>query len=195
MNKEPLKEFIKANIPHIPIDEQSLQLIADQFEEKTLQKDDYLLKEGKVSAYYFLSTGFLRVFTFDTEGTEVTTYFYSQNRVVFDAASFFLKAPSSENIQAMTECKVYMTDFEKLNMLFHSVPAFREFGRKILVQEFVAYKQRTLAMINQSAEKGYLKLMETNKDIFQYAHLSHIASYLGISERTLNRIRQNFTKK
>lgn len=195
MNKEPLKEFIKTNIPHIPIDEQSLQLIADQFEEKTLQKDDYLLKEGKVSAYYFLSMGFLRVFTFDTEGNEVTTYFYSQNRVVFDAASFFLKAPSSENIQAMTECKVYMTDFEKLNMLFHSVPAFREFGRKILVQEFVAYKQRTLAMINQSAEKGYLKLMETNKDIFQYAHLSHIASYLGISERTLNRIRQNFTKK
>jgi CRP-like cAMP-binding protein len=195
MNKEPLKEFIKANIPHIPIDEQSLHLIADQFEEKTLQKDDYLLKEGKVSAYYFLSTGFLRVFTFDTEGNEVTTYFYSQNRVVFDAASFFLKAPSSENIQAMTECKVYTTDFEKLNMLFHSVPAFREFGRKILVHEFVAYKQRTLAMINQSAEKGYLKLMETNKDIFQYAHLSHIASYLGISERTLNRIRQNFTKK
>lgn len=195
MNKEPLKEFIKTNIPNIPIDEKSLQLIADQFDEKTLQKDEYLLKEGKVSAYYFLSTGFLRVFTFDTEGTEVTTYFYSQNRVVFDAASFFLKAPSSENIQAMTECKVYMTDFEKLNMLFHSVPAFREFGRKILVQEFVAYKQRTLAMINQSAEKGYLKLMETNKDIFLYAHLSHIASYLGISERTLNRIRQNFTKK
>lgn len=195
MNKEPLKEFIKTNIPHIPIDELSLQLIADQFEEKILQKDDYLLKEGKVSAYYFLSTGFLRVFTFNTEGTEVTTYFYSQNRVVFDAASFFLKVPSSENIQAMTECKVYMTDFEKLNMLFHSVPAFREFGRKILVQEFVAYKQRTLAMINQSAEKGYLKLMETNKDIFLYAHLSHIASYLGISERTLNRIRQNFTKK
>jgi DNA replication protein DnaC len=50
-------------------------------------------------------------------------------------------------------------------------------------------------MINQSAEKRYLKLIETNKDVFQFAHLSHIASYLGISERTLNRIRQNFTKK
>jgi DNA-binding MurR/RpiR family transcriptional regulator len=65
----------------------------------------------------------------------------------------------------------------------------------MIVQEFVEYKQRTLAMINQSAEKRYLKLIETNKDVFQFAHLSHIASYLGISERTLNRIRQNFTKK
>ncbi len=65
----------------------------------------------------------------------------------------------------------------------------------MIVNEFVVYKQRTLAIINQSAEERYLKLIETNQDVFQYAHLSHIASYLGISERTLNRIRQNFTKK
>lgn len=195
MDKSALINFIKANTPNIPIDEQSLQIIADQFEEKTFQKGDYLLKEGKVSAYFFLLEGFLRVFTFDTDGNEVTTYFYSQNRVVFDAASFFLKLPSTENIQAMTACKVHVTSFEKLNKLFHSVSVFREFGRQMIVQEFVAYKQRTLAMINQNAETRYLKLIETNHDVFQYAHLSHIASYLGISERTLNRIRQNFVKK
>jgi len=195
MDKIELINFIKTNIPNVPIDEHSLQLISEQFEEKIFQKDDYLLKERKVSDYYFLSTGFLRVFTFDTDGNDVTTYFYSQERVVFDAASFFLKLPSTENIQAMTECKVCVTNFEKLNQLFHSVAVFREFGRQMIVQEFVAYKQRTLAMINQSAEMRYLKLIETNKDVFQYAHLNHIASYLGISERTLNRVRQNFTKK
>lgn len=195
MDKSALINFIKTNVPNVPIDEQSLQLIADQFEEITLQKDDYLLNEGKISNYYFLTEGFLRVFTFDTEGNEITTYFYSQERVVFDAASFFLKLPSTENIQAMTECKIFVTNFEKLNHLFHSIAAFREFGRQMIVQEFVAYKQRTLAMINQPAEKRYLNLIERNKDVFQYAHLSHIASYLGISERTLNRIRQNFTKK
>lgn len=195
MNKAPLINFLKTNIPNIPIDEHSVQVIANQFEEKTFQNEDYLLKEGKVSDYYFLSEGFLRVFTFDTEGNEVTTYFYSPNRIVFDAASFFMKLPSTENIQAMTPCKLYATNFEKLNQLFHSVAGFREFGRQMIVKEFVAYKQRTLAMINQSAEQRYLKLIEANKDVFQHAHLSHIASYLGISERTLNRIRQNFTKK
>jgi CRP-like cAMP-binding protein len=195
MKSSTLVNFIKTNIPNVPIDEQSLLIIAEQFEEKRLQKDDYLLKEGKISGYFFLSEGFLRVFTFDTDGNEITTYFYSKDRVVFDAASFFLKIPSTENIQAMTECKVYVTNFEKLNQLFHSVAAFREFGRQMIVNEFVAYKQRTLAMINQSAEERYLKLIETNKDVFQYAHLNQIASYLGISERTLNRIKQNFTKK
>lgn len=195
MDKSGLLNFVRKNIPNVPLDEQSLQIIADQFEEKTLQKDDYVLKEGKISAYHFLEDGLLRVFTFDSEGNEVTTYFYSQQRVVLDVASFFLKTASTENIQAMTNCKIYSTDFAKLNKLFHSVAAFREFGRQMLVNEFVAYKQRTLAMINQSAEQRYLTLIETNKDIFQNAQLKYIASYLGVSERTLNRIRQNFTKK
>jgi hypothetical protein len=62
----------------------------------------------------------------------------------------------------------------------------------MLVKEFVAYKQRTLAMINQTPEQRYLNLIESNNDVFQYANLNQIASYLGISERTLNRIRQNF---
>ena len=195
MDKPALINFIKANIPNIPADAQSLEIIADEFEEKTFEKDEYLLKEGKVSGYFFLSEGFVRVFTFDMEGNEITTYFYSNNRIVFDAASFFLKLPSTENIQAMTACTVYVTNFEKLNALFHSVAAFREFGRQMIVQEFVAYKLRTLAMINQSTEQRYLKLIETHQDVFQHAHLSHIASYLGISERTLNRVRLSFTKK
>jgi len=195
MDKEPLLDFIQNNIPNIAADRQSLITIADEFEEKNFAKNDYLLKQGKVSGYFYLAEGFLRAFTFDTEGNEVTTYFYSQGRVVFDASSFFLRISSTENIQAVTECKGFFTTFEKLNTLFHNVPEFREFGRLILVKEFVAYKQRTLSMINISAEERYQNLINTNKEIFQYAPLKHIASYLGISERTLSRIRNEFTKK
>ncbi len=195
MDKEHLINFIKENIPNVPVSSQSLISIAEQFDEKTYKQGSYLLKEGKVSDYFYLSEGFLRVFTYDTDGNEITTYFYSRGHIVFDASSFFLRIPSTENIQAVTECKGYLTNFERLNALFHQVPEFREFGRQIIVKEFVAYKQRTLAMINQSPEKRYLKLMERNEDIFKYAQLKHIASYLGISERTLNRIRLNFAKK
>lgn len=195
MNKEPLIDFIKKNIPNISVNRMALLIIAEQFDERAFKKNDYLLKSGKVSDYFFLSKGFLRAFTFDTEGNEVTTYFYPKDRVVFDASSFFLRIPSSENIQAVTDCIVYSTNFNKLNSLFHSVPEFREFGRQMLVKEFVAYKQRTLAMINKSAEERYDDLINENIDIFQFAPLKYIASYLGISERTLNRIRRDFAKK
>jgi ribosomal protein L10 len=80
-------------------------------------------------------------------------------------------------------------------MLFHSIPEFREFGRAMLVKEFSMYKQRTLSLINQTAEERYKELISTGKEIFQYAQLKHIASYLGITDTSLSRIRREFSKK
>jgi CRP-like cAMP-binding protein len=194
MEKEPLISFIEKNIPNISVTQIGLETIAQQFDEINLFKNEYLLKQGKVSDYYYLAEGFVRAFTFDTNGNEITTYFYPQGRVAFEAASFFLRQPSTENLQAITTCKVYTTSFEKLNLLFHSVPEFREFARAMLVKEFVAYKQRTLSMINKSAEDRYSDLLSNNREVFQYAQLKHIASYLGITDTSLSRIRKEFTK-
>ncbi len=195
MEKEQLINFIKKNIPNIIVTQVGLDTIAEHFEEIDFSKNEYLLKQGKVSGYYYLAEGFVRAFTFDTNGNEITTFFYPHDRVAFEAASFFLRQPSTEYLQAVTDCKVYVTNFEKLNMLFHSVPEFREFARAMLVKEFVAYKQRTLSMINKSAEERYANLIADNNEIFQYAQLKHIASYLGITDTSLSRIRKEFAKK
>jgi CRP-like cAMP-binding protein len=195
MTKEPLINFIKKNIPNISVTETGLNAIAEHFEKIDFAKNEYILKQGKVSNYYYLAEGFLRAFTFDTDGNEITTFFYPKDRVAFEAASFFLHQPSTENLQAITDCKVYVTSFEKLNILFHSVPEFREFGRAMLVKEFVTYKQRTLSMINKSAEERYANLVADSNEIFQHAQLKHIASYLGITDTSLSRIRKEFAKK
>ncbi len=195
MDKQPLLEFIQGNIPNIQVTPAGIDAIAKNFEQMPLLKGELLLKQGKVCGYYYLAEGCMRAYTFDVRGNEITTYFYTQGRVVFDAASFFMRTASTENIQAITECKGYYTDFEKLNGLFHMVPEFREFGRAMLVKEFVAYKQRTLAMINKSAEERYSHLMATHPEIFQYAQLKQIASYLGMTDTSLSRIRREFAHK
>lgn len=195
MEKEQLIDFIKKNIPNITVTQTGIDTIAGHFEEIEFSKNEYLLKQGKVSDYYYLAEGFVRAFTFDTNGNEITTFFYPQDRVVFEASSFFLRQPSTEYLQAITDCKVYATNFEQLNLLFHSVPEFREFGRAMLVREFAAYKLRTLSMINKSAEERYANLITDNSEIFQYAQLKHIASYLGITDTSLSRIRKEFAKR
>lgn len=193
MNTDIFINFIQSNIP-APV--QVSEQIVSNFEGKTLPKNEYFLKEGKVSnEYLFLEEGFMRAFTHDLDGNEVTTYFYPKKRVVFEASSFFMRTVSTENIQAITDCKGYSITFEKLNILFHSIPEFREFGRAMLVKEFAAYKQRTLAMINKTAEERYANLISTNNEIFQYAQLKHIASFLGITDTSLSRIRKEFMKK
>lgn len=193
MNKESLINFIQDNLPG---SKQSIGEMIEHFDEKNFKKNDYFLKEGKVSNdYLFLAEGFMRAFTFDTDGNEVTTYFYPKGRVVFEASSFFMRTISAESIQAVTDCRGYSITFEKLNLLFHSIPEFREFGRAMLVKEFSAYKLRTLSMINKSAEERYANLISTNKEIFENAQLRHIASYLGMTDTSLSRIRKKFSKK
>lgn len=193
MEKELLINFI---INHSPANIEVACAIADKFEERLFLKNEYFLRSGQVSnGYLFLAEGFMRSFTFNADENEVTTYFHSSNKAVFEVSSLFLRTVSTENIQALTDCRGYTLSFDKLNSLFHSTPEFREFGRAMLVKEFAAFKQRTLALINKSAEERYADLIETNKELFQYAQLKHIASYLGITDTSLSRIRREFAKK
>jgi CRP-like cAMP-binding protein len=193
MEKQPLIDFFMA---HISASTSSLEKIVSEFEEISLMKNEFFLQEGKISnEYLFLSEGFMRSFTLDTKGNEVTTYFHGKNKVVFEVSSFFMRIPSTESIQALTDSKGYVISFDTLNRLFHAMPEYREFGRAMLVKEFAAFKQRTLALINKSAEERYALLMQTNKEVFQYAPLKYIASFLGITDTSLSRIRKAYLKK
>jgi CRP-like cAMP-binding protein len=170
--------------------------IAGQFSCKTIAKNGYQLREGHISnEYLFLEEGFMRAFAHAVDGHEVTTAFYSANEVVFEVSSFFNRTPSKENIQALTDCLVWYITYEQLNILFHSIPAFREFGRSILVKGFTALKARMLATITETAEERYAHLLATSPELFQHAPLKYIASYLGVTDTSLSRIRKEFAAR
>ena len=155
-----------------------------------------MLKEGRISdEYFFLETGFIRAFANDIEGNDVTTNFYSATQVVFEVSSFFNRTVSKENFQAIVDCEGWYITYEQLNKLFHSMHEFRDFGRSILVKGFSSLKTRMLSMITETAEQRYDTLLKINPEIFQHAALKHIASYLGITDTSLSRIRKEYTKK
>ena len=170
--------------------------IAARFNPKEIKKNEFLLKEGRHSdEYYYLETGFMRAFAHDTEGNDISTSFYGPNQVVFEVSSFFNRTISKENIQAIEDCSGWFITYEQLNDLFHTLPEFRDFGRSVLVKGFASLKTRMLSMITETAEQRYDVLLKTNPEIFQHAALKHIASYLGITDTSLSRIRKEYLKK
>lgn len=172
------------------------QEIASHFESKIILKNQMHLTEGTIcDEYLFLEKGFMRAFAFDIEGNEVTTNFYSPGDVVFEVASFFNRTKSKENINAVTDSVGWYITYEQLNNLFHSLPEFREFGRSILVKGFSELKTRMLSMISETAEERYLHLLKSNPEISQQASLKTIASFLGITDTSLSRIRKEISKK
>jgi CRP-like cAMP-binding protein len=193
MSKQPLIQFLQ-NSNFVSL--KTAEDIAETFTERYLFRNEFLLTEGKIcDEYLFLEKGFMRAFAHDTEGNDVTTNFYGDCQVVFEVSSFFNRTRSKENIQALQDCSGWCITYQQLNDLFHALPEFREFGRSILVKGFSALKTRMLAHITETAEQRYDTLLKTNPEIFQQAALKHIASYLGITDTSLSRIRKEYSKK
>ena len=169
--------------------------IAEEFNEKIIPRHEFHFREGRVyNEYLFLEDGFMRAFAYNPDGADTTTNFYSANQVVFDVSSFFTRTVSRENFQALTDCKAWYISYEQLNKLFHTIPEFRDFGRLILVKGFAALKTRMMSMITETAEQRYASLLQNNPEIIQHAPLKTIASYLGITDSSLSRIRKEMLK-
>jgi len=85
--------------------------------------------------------------------------------------------------------------YETMQESFHAIPEFREFGRLNLINNYGALKNRMLSMIQETAEQRYINLINSDPEILQVAPLKNIATYLGITDTSLSRIRKEFAKK
>jgi CRP-like cAMP-binding protein len=150
-----------------------------------------MVETGKVSSYYwYLESGFIRSYTFDTEGNDVTTGFFMKGDVATDCSSFFLRRPTREYMQATEASACWELNYETFQQLFHSIQSFREQGRATLVGIYFALKQRTISMITDTAKDRYEQLLREKPDIFKHASLKHIATCLGVTDTSLSRIRK-----
>ncbi len=173
-----------------------MEKMSDRFEFIDFKKGDYILQQGTIANdLMIVLEGLLRSFAIDPDGNEITTNFHGKGSGVLEVASFFLRVPTKENTQALIDGKGLKVSFEGFQELFHSIPKFREAGRARLVNGFLALKNRSLSIITDSAETRYLQLVNTHPQVISEAPLKHIASYLGITDTSLSRIRRELAKK
>jgi CRP-like cAMP-binding protein len=149
-----------------------------------------LIIKGEQVYYWILESGFVRSFVNSSKGDDITTNFYGPSEVVIDWSSFFLRNPSRENIQALTDCMCWQLDFETFQQLFHSIETFREQGRRRLVSSYFALKNHSISIIADQAKERYIQLVKEKPQIVQNVSLQHIATYLGITKYSLSRIRK-----
>lgn len=171
-----------------------LKVIIPKYKEVKFIKNDYLLKEGQVEKkYWFIESGFVRSYIIDTEGNDITFNLYASGDVVIDYPSIFFFAPTRENIQALTDCVCWEITFEDFQEMFNSITSFREQQRSLLVGSYFALKQHSISLIADQAKDRYLKLLKEKPHIIQNVSLKHIATFLGITDTSLSRIRKEIS--
>ncbi len=180
---------------HPLLSQEELKAICSLHKKVHFQRGNFMLKEGQVAGeYLILEEGLVRSFVHDYNGNDITTNFFSENEIVIEVSSLFQRIPSKENIQALTDCICWKIDFGDFQNLYHSITGFSEWGRAWMSQSLFESKQRAVSMITDSATERYLKLLEEKPSVVQNAPLKHIASYLGITDSSLSRIRKETTR-
>lgn len=172
-----------------------LQLIFSAHKQVSFKKGEFLLKKGHIAnAYFCVESGLIRSYVYDYNGNDITTGFIGKNELAINVVSLFTRVPSEEYFQVLTDCECHMIDLETFQELYHSIRGLNEWGRAWMSGSLFALKQRTIAMITESASERYRQLEAQHPQILQQAPLKFIASYLGITDSSLSRIRKERCK-
>ncbi len=176
----------------MPMSSAKAEEIKSCFRKEFIKRDDFLILEGKKGKAFYIQSGIARSFTANAMGNEVTVRFFSAPSFLNDYLSFFNQTPARQNYQALTDLTVWSMDFEMLQRCFHGIYEFRELGRLLLAESHTAVEDRLLDIVQRTAEERYVELIEKSPEIIKYVSLKVIASYLGITDSSLSRIRREF---
>lgn len=180
---------------HPLLSEQDIGDIVRLHKQVNFNKGDIFLKSGCIaSEYYLLETGLVRAFVLNYNEDEITTGFFTDGEIVIAPPSLFQRIPSQEVLQAVTDCIAWKIVFEDFQQLYHNLPGFREWGRLWFSQQLFSLKQRSLDMITETATNRYLKLIKEKPQVIQNVPLKQIATYLGVTDTSLSRIRKDIVK-
>ncbi|WP_158856070.1 Crp/Fnr family transcriptional regulator [Lunatibacter salilacus] len=160
------------------------------------KKGDVILEKGRqANAYYCMEKGLARAYVVSHSGQEITTGFILSGEIAIDVVSIFTRIPAAETIVCLSECLCYQINFEDFQELFHSIPGLSEWGRNWMSKALFAHRKRSISMITESALDRYLDLVKNYPEIIEKAPLKHIATYLGVTDSSLSRIRKEIARQ
>lgn len=168
------------------IEQELLQMIKT----KKKSKGDYFLKQGQiVSSLFVIETGLVRSFYY-IDDREINSWFGFENIILGSILPLFYDQPSSENIQFIEPSTYHYISSSDLNFMYRKYNEMNTIGRKMAEEYCKILEDRIKSLQTETAEKRYQNLIENQPDATQRITLGHIASYLGITQETLSRIRK-----
>jgi len=160
--------------------------------EKTLNKGDYLLRNGETCRTdNYIITGALKAFYINSEnGREEILYFAIDDWWASDIDSFQKQKLSIYNIQALEETKLLQINHYSFNAMLEQIPKLEKYFRNILESYLGSLQKRIIKNNVLDAEQKYSEFIEQYPKIADKVPQYLIASYLGFSPEFLSRIRK-----
>lgn len=140
--------------------------------------------------------GIFRIYFYDPKADqEKNVYFFSEKQFLVSFRSFIYQYPCSYYIEALEDSEIMYMDYHDLQKMYTASKSWERFGR-LLAEHFFNHSQgRAEDLLFLTHEKRYLNLLEEHPNIVKRVQGYHIASYLGVKNQSLSRIRKRLIEK
>ena len=156
----------------------------------TFKKREFFLKPGDIcDKIYFLIRGAVREFILDKDHKEITVWFGFENDIVTSLSSLAQKKVSLTGLQALEDCNGFCVDKTDLDLLYSKYHSLERMGRIVTEHYLLSTETYHYDFHHLTANERFEKLHLDKMWIFNRVPLQYIASFLGISNETLSRIR------
>lgn len=174
--------------------EEEIQEAIPLFEYRTLKKYDFLVKEGEIcQELAFIESGLFHSFYLSSEGEEITLQISWENMMIAAYSSFITNKVSKESIQAITPAKVWILKKTKIEKFLENQVSWSRFLRALADEKYLEIEQRIFDSQLYSAKERYEDILTNCPSCLDRISLKYLASYLGVTQRHLSRIRKDVT--
>jgi len=142
----------------------------------------------RCDSIFFIDKGLVRGYYYD-EDKEITNWFAQEQEFATSFYAFITNKSATENIQALEDCSLIEIPFLALQDLYKTFQETERLGRIITENYYIKLEERILSLQFKTAKERYQKFALSKPSLLQRASLGQIASYLGITQETLSRIR------
>ncbi|WP_341904882.1 Crp/Fnr family transcriptional regulator [Fluviicola taffensis] len=192
VEKENMESLINYILQFGQLNQQQIDLVKSKAVFKSLKKDEYYQEAGKIPReIIFLTKGIIRISYYDNKGNDITKYFMDENRFIADINSYNQGIPSTEYAQAVTDCEYLAFSKEGMEELSLTIVGWDAIISKITAKGLADKLTRISSMMAEDATERYLHFLTNFPGLANRIPLSQLASYLGITQSSLSRIRRD----
>lgn len=166
---------------------QQIALIESKGREIDLNRGAYFAEAGKVlNQVGFVLDGILRICYYNKDGKEITKIFIEEKHLLYNLRN----VPSTEYIQALTDCKMLIFSNQDWEEISNTITDWKAIIESITNKSLLQKLERVSPLVSQDAATRYLEFLSKYPSLANRIPLRYIASYLGITQQSLSRIRK-----
>ena len=172
------------------ISDENLEKVLICFKKIQAKKNQILIHQNKIcKKLFFVKKGCLRVVSIRDDGQEWTRQVAFEDSFITIFPSFIEQTTTGSYLQAIEASEVFYISHSDFKNLANLVPEWGELYTRILEQTYVDSVKRIEKLIAMNGKDLYEDFKTNYPELFKRLSNKNLASYLGISQETLSRLK------